>query len=78
MSRTLVYPSPDSVWEHYKGGWYRVICVARDTEDGVDRVIYSPLGVSDVFFARPVTMWDDPVEVPEQGSVPRFHRQRRS
>jgi hypothetical protein len=61
--RTVVYPEENSCWVHNKTGeQYKVLCVARNTETGVDEVIYrNSFGKS---FARPVNMWEDYVVNP--------------
>lgn len=68
MKKAMEYPENESVWIHHKCGLYQVICVARNTETGVDEVIYKKL-LDDMkdkpeiqIFARPVNMWNDIVQ----------------
>ncbi len=51
------------VYRHYKGGTYRVICLAHHSETLEDMVIYEPLDGSTGYWARPASMWEEPVLV---------------
>jgi hypothetical protein len=48
------------LWRHYKGGLYRVICRARDANDGVPLVIYEDIGTGRIY-ARPECEWEQPI-----------------
>ncbi len=67
-------PKPFTVYRHFKGGRYIVICVAPHTETGEKLVCY--FSVSDnVFWIRPLASWNTPVEMKSAGdtiSIPRF------
>lgn len=66
------------VYRHYKGGTYRVLGVARNTETGEETVVYESLyDASDYpagsLWARPLAMFLETVEV-GGAAVPRFAR----
>lgn len=63
-------------YQHYKGNFYDVIGVGKDTETEEDVVIYCPLYESDVaYWVRPLAMFCDTVVVNET-SLPRFKKVR--
>ncbi len=51
------------IYRHYKGGMYRVICLAHHSETLEDMVIYEPLDGSTGVWARPASMWNEAVLV---------------
>lgn len=55
------------IYRHFKGGMYRVIATALDTETEIQNVVYESV-VSGQVFTRPLSMFIE--EVPEHG--PRF------
>lgn len=61
-------------YEHYKGGLYNVLCVARHSETGEDFVVYESLADHRVWI-RPTAMFRE--EVLQGGSwYPRFTKLR--
>ena len=62
-------------YQHYKGGEYEVIGVARHSETGEELVVYRQLYQSDypkdTLWARPKEMFLEEVEI-EGEKVPRF------
>lgn len=61
-------------YQHYKGNFYDVIGVGKDTETEEDVVIYRPLYESDVaYWVRPLAMFCDMVIVGGV-SMPRFKK----
>lgn len=49
-------------YRHFKGNEYEVICVARNSEDLSEMVVYRALyGDGDVW-VRPLSMWNEEVE----------------
>lgn len=36
-------PSPNEVWRHFKGGEYKIITIAQETETEANLVIYEAL-----------------------------------
>ena len=59
------------VYRHFKGAEYEVIRVARHTETEEWLVIYRQLYGDGSYWARPLTMFVEPVEVDGQ-PLPRF------
>ena len=53
----------EGLYRHYKGGVYRVVCLAHHSETLEDMVIYEPLDSNTGYWARPASMWDEMVEV---------------
>ena len=50
------------LYKHFKGGYYRVLMVAKDTETGEDLVIYKNINDRQIW-ARPYDMFFEKVEV---------------
>jgi hypothetical protein len=48
------------VWRHYKGGIYRVICRARDANDGTPMTVYQDIGTGRIY-TRPEAEWVETV-----------------
>ena len=59
------------IYRHYKGNTYEVIGFAKHSETLEDMVIYKPLYVEGGTWVRPLSMWDNPIEV-EGKTVKRF------
>ena len=58
-------------YRHYKGGLYEVLGVAQHSETEEELVVYRPLYGDHGLWVRPVTMFQETVDV--QGvPVPRF------
>ena len=49
-------------YRHFKGGEYRVFCMARHSETGEEMVIYQALYGERGIWVRPASMWNEPVE----------------
>lgn len=48
----------DSLWRHYKGTLYKVLCLAQHTETGETLVIYRNIsGGNSQVWCRPATMF---------------------
>ncbi len=60
-------------YRHYKGGLYRVICLAHHSETLEDMVIYESLSEGSGFWARPASMWSETVVV-DGVARPRFEK----
>lgn len=57
----MTEPKPFTVYEHFKGGRYIVICVAKRADDSSARdVIYYSL-MHNEFWTRPLEEWNEPV-----------------
>ncbi len=63
----------EGIYRHYKGGTYRVICLAHHSETLEDMVIYESLDENTGYWARPASMWNELVEV-DGVMRPRFER----
>lgn len=50
---------PGQVWQHFKGGLYIVIGVARNSETLEDEVIYKDMYGLGQLWARPLSMWNE-------------------
>ena len=49
------------LYRHYKGGLYRVLTVAKHSETLEDMVVYVNETDPSLVWARPASMWNDPV-----------------
>ncbi len=58
-------------YQHYKGGSYEVIGVAKHSETGEKLVIYRDLSGDKQIWARPLTMFLEEVEAGGK-KIPRF------
>ena len=50
------------VYRHFKGSLYRIICVAKHTENGESLVIYEDLSDTEKRWARPLSMFNSLVD----------------
>ena len=57
---SMFAPHPDTIYRHYKGGYYQVLKIARHTETDEEIVIYKSLTHRTVW-ARPLEEWLRPV-----------------
>jgi hypothetical protein len=62
---------PNSIYRHYKGNLYKVICVAKHSETLEDVVVYQSQYGDFGFWVRPVEMFQERVLV-EGNEVERF------
>ena len=58
-------------YRHYKGNTYKVLHIAKHSETLEDMVIYQDVNHSDKIWARPVSMWNDDIEI-DGKTVKRF------
>ena len=56
-------PIPFGIYRHYKGNLYEVIGFARHSETLEDMVIYKALYGERATWVRPLSMWDNSIEV---------------
>lgn len=63
-------PKP-GVYRHFKGNFYRLLCVAEHSETREKLVIYQALYGERGMWARPLAMWSEPVQR-DGVTVPRF------
>ena len=66
----MKYPDINAQYDHYKGGRYEVVTLAKHTETEEILVIYRSVHFGSVH-ARPLSMWFEVVDT-ENGNVPRF------
>ena len=59
------------IYEHYKGGRYRVINIARHSETEEWMVLYQPLYGEQKLWVRPFDMFAETVNI-DGNDVPRF------
>lgn len=64
-------PRAGSVYRHFKGGRYAVICTVDHSESGETLVLYQSLD-SGHRWARPLAMWNEMVEPMPGTLLPRF------
>jgi hypothetical protein len=50
-------------YRHYKGNLYQIIGFAKHSETYEDMVIYKPLYGEGETWVRPLSMWENPIEV---------------
>ncbi len=62
---------PTGKYQHYKGNLYEVLGVARHSETEEELVVYRALYGEQGLWVRPLTMFQEEVEVEGQ-PVPRF------
>jgi len=62
---------PLGVYRHYKGNLYEVIGFAKHSETLEDMVIYKALYGECGTWVRPLSMWDNPIELGDK-TVKRF------
>lgn len=55
------YPIPGKRYQHYKGGHYRVLHLAKHTENEEILVIYQSIHYG-TYYARPLENWNTPVK----------------
>ena len=63
-------PKP-GVYRHFKGRFYRLVCLAEHTETRETLVIYQALYGERGLWARPLSMWNETV-LRDGAEVPRF------
>ena len=54
---------PLGIYRHYKGNEYEVVGFAKHSETLEDMVIYKALYGDIGIWVRPISMWDNPIEI---------------
>ena len=54
------YPEIDRIYQHYKGGKYRIISLAKHSETGEDMVVYKSIPFGSVY-VRPLDIWSEKI-----------------
>ena len=62
---------PDSIYQHYKGNFYKIICTAKHSETLEELVVYQSLRGDYGFWVRPKAMFFETVIV-DGNEVERF------
>ncbi len=55
-------PVPNGIYRHFKGNFYKVFCVAHQTETGEPYVVYKALYGDGCLYARPLEMFMSAVD----------------
>lgn len=58
-----MHPIPLGLYQHYKGNRYEVIGFAKHSETLEDMVVYKALYGERGTWVRPLSMWENPIEV---------------
>ena len=56
-----MYPLPNQIYKHYKGGTYQIISMATHTETGEILVVYKSLNFGSVY-VRHYNIWNELIE----------------
>jgi hypothetical protein len=56
-------PIPLGIYRHYKGNQYKVVGFAKHSETLEDMVVYKALYGECGIWVRPLSMWDNPIEI---------------
>lgn len=56
-----MYPLPNQIYKHYKGGTYQIISMATHTENGEILVVYKSVNFGSVY-VRPYVIWNELTE----------------
>lgn len=59
------------IYRHYKGNIYKVLHIAKHSETLENMVIYQDVNAPDKIWARPISMWNDDIEI-DGKTVKRF------
>ena len=60
------------IYKHYKGNFYRLIGVANHSETLEKMVVYPALYDEKELWVRPLSMWDEEVNLKDGTKVKRF------
>lgn len=61
-----------SVYRHFKGNLYELLCVATDSETLEKKVVYKALYGDGEIWVRPLSMWNEEVALPDGTKTKRF------
>ena len=56
----------NGIYKHYKGNYYKVLAVAKHTENLEDLVVYEALYGNNDIWCRPLSMWNEEVIIDEK------------
>ena len=58
MDEIMNYPIPNKLYQHYKGGLYKVLFLSKHTENGEILVNYQSL-LFGSYYSRPLDSWNE-------------------
>lgn len=58
----MLTPKPYEIYKHFKGNCYQIICMAQDSEDGEQVVVYQGLYAPYKIYSRKLTMFMEEVD----------------
>ena len=70
-------PKPYERYRHFKGNMYQILCIAIDSEDGSEKVVYQAMYGDYKIYVRPLSMFMSPVDrtkYPDVAQEYRFER----
>ena len=70
-------PKPYERYRHFKGNMYQILCIAIDSEDGSEKVVYQAMYGDYKIYVRPLSMFMSPVDrtkYPDAAQEYRFER----
>lgn len=67
----LDYPRINGIYQHYKGGHYKVLMLAKHSETNDTVVVYQSIHFGS-YHVRPLPMWSEEVEIKGGPNVQRF------
>lgn len=69
------YQQPDMIWQHYKGGFYKLICCARMEGTGQRVVVYQSLKVLESVNIAPAPLEETTYVRPREEFLEKFKHQ---
>ena len=67
-------PKPYERYRHFKGNMYQILCIAIDSEDGSEKVVYQAMYGDYKIYVRPLSMFMSPVDRTKYPDVTQEYR----